>query len=487
MAMREPPIPAATVRGPLPAPPATSDEPPPDGVIVIPTYKLFSTGQMALATFLGTPFAGCLLLGRNYGKLRQPRAAWIAYGIGAAFTALLLYAAIAVPEFPRIFSITGVVAIAVLGKTLQGDAFFQHERAGGLQASWWVAVGLSLLTTLCCVVLAVGTFLAYEFATIPPSIERNGGEVFHASGTTAAEATAVADLLAEIDYFSGDAASVRIQREGERIVALFVVQESAFNNDKVTTFFEDLQGKLSEKALGGKEVDIYLTDEHWARRETIPWESRSRVIQFGKDWITIRRGAEEAEGKRLGELLQRLSYFANKGHMVTLDRYARYRVSFIVTSEVTDQTDLDHYHRFAWRVSKHVVNEAPVDILLVDPDGKPVNRLSWDKRPGDPFVTDSGHEIHREGCSEDEARLTGEVLTSFLATRPGLEVWIDCDERVGVTINGKAQIDHRDVRVEDLSNQAFADRPVDLWIEATDGDGYDEYVWKDRPKTKRKK
>ena len=485
--MREPVIPAATIRGSLPARPPESDAPPPDGVVVVPTYPMYSAGQMALATFLGTPFAGCLLLGKNYSRLRKPGAAWLAYAIGAIVTGLLLFAAIAVEGYPRIFSVAGVIAIGVLGRALQGDAYELHERSGGRQASWWVTVGLSLLTTLCWVLLVVAAVVAYEYASVEPSVERNGGEVFH-PGATAAEATAVADFLAERGYFDGDAASVRLEREGDRMVALFVVKETAIRDDKVKTFFEGLASELSERGLGGKPVDIYLTDDQWERLTSIPWESRARGIEVGKDTITIRRGTDEAQARRFAALMQGLGEFDGTGHNAMLDRHGRFRATFAVGADITDE-GVQHIHRLAWRIATHVFEGSPVDIVLIDDKQQPVHRLSWDKRPPDPFVTASGNEIHRwENCSEADARATAEVLAPALTART--EVALACfDEKIELSLYSEKRLTTDEIAVEKLSRDLFGDRPVHLWLHGLDrGDSYASQAWDDRPrKAKRKR
>jgi hypothetical protein len=64
--------------------------------------NLFSVGQITLATFLGMPKAGCLLLARNYREIGNGRAAWQSFAAGIASTTLLLFIAFRLPEnFPN--------------------------------------------------------------------------------------------------------------------------------------------------------------------------------------------------------------------------------------------------------------------------------------------------------------------------------------------------------------------------------------------------
>ena len=64
--------------------------------------KLFSAGQITLATFLGAPIAGCLLLARNYRELGNGAAAWQSLVAGIVSTILLFLIAFWLPEnFPN--------------------------------------------------------------------------------------------------------------------------------------------------------------------------------------------------------------------------------------------------------------------------------------------------------------------------------------------------------------------------------------------------
>ncbi len=64
--------------------------------------RLFSVGQITLATFLGMPIAGCLLLAQNYRELGKGGVAWQSLAAGVASTILLLLIAFFLPEnFPN--------------------------------------------------------------------------------------------------------------------------------------------------------------------------------------------------------------------------------------------------------------------------------------------------------------------------------------------------------------------------------------------------
>lgn len=125
-----PHVPPAEVRPP--APPE-----------VVPSGRLYSEWQTALATWLGSPLAGCLLLARNYEVLENRRAAWQSLAAGVAGTLLLFAVIVVLPEnFPagRGISIATGFAMHQITKQLQGAAIDEHLKAGGEKGSWAVTV-----------------------------------------------------------------------------------------------------------------------------------------------------------------------------------------------------------------------------------------------------------------------------------------------------------------------------------------------------------
>src|SRR5262245_6630619 len=62
----------------------------PDLRLAAPIYGLHSLAAIGIATFLGGPLAGSILMGRNYAKLGRSGTGWFTFLIGIASTALLL-------------------------------------------------------------------------------------------------------------------------------------------------------------------------------------------------------------------------------------------------------------------------------------------------------------------------------------------------------------------------------------------------------------
>lgn len=142
------------------------EAPPPVPLVNAPDGKLFSLGQITLATFLGAPVAGSLLVARNYEALENRGAAWRSLAAGIGATILLAVIGFLLPEnTPGTgLSIGSCVAAYMTAKSYQGDTIDRHLNAGGRQGSWGLTVGLGLLCGTILLGLIIAVAVAVEFA-----------------------------------------------------------------------------------------------------------------------------------------------------------------------------------------------------------------------------------------------------------------------------------------------------------------------------------
>ena len=108
---------------------------------------VYSTKQISLATFLGSPLAGCWFLSLNYRRFNQPRNALFSIIGGVLSTIGLLATTLILPPwFPNIIlPVACALAMRGIAEGLQGNLLADHAGAGGRIASWWIVVGISLL------------------------------------------------------------------------------------------------------------------------------------------------------------------------------------------------------------------------------------------------------------------------------------------------------------------------------------------------------
>src|SRR5258708_1658797 len=101
---------------PPPAPPA-------------PAYSLFDAQSVGLATFLGSPLAGTILMGLNYLRLGNAGAGTVAMVIGAMVTAVMFYLAFTVESGAfRVAPVLLTLGMYYAAKSLQGAVVEQHDR-----------------------------------------------------------------------------------------------------------------------------------------------------------------------------------------------------------------------------------------------------------------------------------------------------------------------------------------------------------------------
>jgi hypothetical protein len=123
--------------------------------------KLFSLGQILLATFLGAPLAGSLLVAYNYRVLQKASASWQSIVYGIASTVIIFILAFVLPEkFPNsALPVVYCVAMRQLVSYLQGGPIAAHYSSGGSKGSWAIAivVGVGCLAALVAIVFAALT------------------------------------------------------------------------------------------------------------------------------------------------------------------------------------------------------------------------------------------------------------------------------------------------------------------------------------------
>ena len=122
-----------------------------------PAYSLFDSRAVALATFLGSPLAGCAIMAVNYNRLGNSAAAVRAVVAGFVSTGLLLYLSFSTDSgLLHVLPFLLMLLMIWIAKGLQGDDVEQHVRQGGKLASrlWAAGIGIAAMAVLLLVVWA---------------------------------------------------------------------------------------------------------------------------------------------------------------------------------------------------------------------------------------------------------------------------------------------------------------------------------------------
>jgi hypothetical protein len=123
--------------------------------------KLFSKAQVSLATFLGAPISGALLMRMNYKALGHTKAAQQSLAVGIAGTVILLVIAFFLPDnFPNlVLPIASLFAVQQWYKQAQEETFKTHVANGGKKGSWGTAIGISLLLLVAILAVIFGVVM----------------------------------------------------------------------------------------------------------------------------------------------------------------------------------------------------------------------------------------------------------------------------------------------------------------------------------------
>jgi hypothetical protein len=132
--------PYAPPAAPVPFPPA------PEGALPGPAVALYSANQVALATFLGAPLGGAVVLALNERRLFRPRAAVIAIVLGVVASAALLGLAFLLPSGAPSgpIGLLPILVVRGIAQRRQRALVDAHVASGGKRASSWAAAGIGL-------------------------------------------------------------------------------------------------------------------------------------------------------------------------------------------------------------------------------------------------------------------------------------------------------------------------------------------------------
>ncbi|HUJ59503.1 MAG TPA: hypothetical protein VLX92_13450 [Kofleriaceae bacterium] len=256
-------LPVAKVLGDLP-PVADSGAPPAEGATVIPTYALYSRGQIAVGTVLGGPLAGGWMMRTNWKRLGSPGKAWAALLATAAITAVLVMLAIAIDSMPPlVLPIAGAAATLGLAAT-QRELYARHVHAGGKTAGG----GRVALVTVIAIVVAIGGagggYAGWFLLHMAPTVDfGNDHNVRYLEGGTEADARALGQAAQDLGYFMPDhPASLGVRRDhGHLVIEMVVNTKMVVGSSERELQLRQLASALSEKAFQGEPADVWVEDE----------------------------------------------------------------------------------------------------------------------------------------------------------------------------------------------------------------------------------
>ncbi len=236
---------------------------------IAPAHRLYSSGDVAVATFLGSTMAGSLVLGFNFLQMGRPRAAYISIAGGMIGLAVMLVAAFVAQEIPTAI-FTGVnvgltFGMKAIADKFQGPAMAAHAQAGGRVGAVWKAVGIGLISLVAVVAAVFGMMLRFDPAmNLGDSVVVDKVTVHYKDGVTEAEARKLGEQLRGLGLFDHEV-DIQLRRRDGTPHILFIVEKSAG-----TDGFRDMGLLIANHVFGGSAVVLDLADQDLDIHTSIP-------------------------------------------------------------------------------------------------------------------------------------------------------------------------------------------------------------------------
>jgi hypothetical protein len=117
---------------------------------VMQAGTLYSPRQIFFASFMGSPVAAAWFIHRNFIALDHESHSLRTLWLGLAATVALLAAGLYLPKhFPNmVLPIAYSFAIYQYSLFLFKTPYNEHVTGGGRKGSWWMVIGVSMLTVL---------------------------------------------------------------------------------------------------------------------------------------------------------------------------------------------------------------------------------------------------------------------------------------------------------------------------------------------------
>jgi len=299
-----------------------------------PSYRLYDSGAVALATFFGTPLAGALLMAMNYNRLGKSGQAMLAMIVGAIVTLLLMVIGWRSTQVSGVLSIVVLVATWQLAKAVQGNDLAAHVARGGQLGSKGAAFGLAVATLAVLVGLVV--LAAYEIQNHNSVTIGTKDQVFYSGTATKADATALGNALKSGGYFQDRGVTVLLNKGTNGTVISYVVQDGAWNQAGILASFELITWQVAS-AVGGYPVRVHLVNSNKdVEKTTVVGE----VTFGGGDAVFYEGNATQAQAQALGQQFKTIGFFQGKGANVFVAKHDDgTTLAFVVGDDAWDSSD----------------------------------------------------------------------------------------------------------------------------------------------------
>jgi hypothetical protein len=230
----------------------------------------------------------------------------------------------------------------------------------------WRWIGASVVGTAA-VLLAALFYIGVS--NEPSRLAFKKGELFYAKPVTEAEAGRVGQFLLDREYFSdGKAVTVRLDRNDARYQLQFVINPSYADDLIFATQLGVIGHDISRDVLGGKPLDVLLSDNQWKPIRALP---ASAKLTFGKGDLYYTDPVTAEQARAVGALLRKFGFFrADRSVTVHLGREQNiYQIRFVIDrSGFDDPSVVKDFRVLTSAVAEQALGNEPVMLHLCDED-----------------------------------------------------------------------------------------------------------------------
>jgi hypothetical protein len=329
--------------------------------------RLYSLGQIVLATFLGGPFAGAWLLGLDQRALKR-KSRWT-FLVGVLVQLGLIPLVFILPSSTPRYAVplAYVTLMRFIADGLVGVEIRQHLETGGQRSSWGKAVGVGLASMAVWMLLALGALLFGPEQLVHVVRYGNGAEISYEDGATRAEAKAAAAAM-EHAHMTDAAVTITLSHNGDKLVMRTALDDEDRKNAKLIAAWRRVFAMLANDAFPDRTVETGTTDLFATRNyplEPLGLVSRPHILVF----------YEPRAGKQLAQKLAAASGDPGKGFVKTIvDRDGeRCIVSFIIVKPLEEKLD-----DVARELSTSICDGKPVTLRLTSDGVDTLDQVSSD-------------------------------------------------------------------------------------------------------------
>jgi hypothetical protein len=232
--------------------------------------KLYSQAALDIATALGSIVAGSFLLASNLKKLGRNDEIYKVFLFSFGVVLAIFLAILNLPSLEKIpgfvWQAFQVAIIHWYAEKMIGEDLRKYTQDNGAFYSRWRAAGIALLITP----LVLALFIGVSFLGQTKVDFGNNQCVYYELGATKNDAKRLGNYLIDTEYFGGEyPADVTIDLKNGEINISFVLQDGAWLESEVISYFETARTELAEHVFTDEKVNILLCDGSYDAKKTI--------------------------------------------------------------------------------------------------------------------------------------------------------------------------------------------------------------------------